>query len=567
MPLLAEHFQVFAVDLRGQGRSTRTPGRYTLDNMGNDLVRFIDLVIGRPTIVSGLSSGGVLTAWLSAYAKPGQVFAALYEDPPLFASEVRPAVGPGIRQCIGPMFDLWSTFLGDQWSIGAWDAMREAAATHLPEHLRFVPVPATSRRRTSRSTTRSGAAPFWSGTVGGSCDHERMLRSVKVASVLLTHHMRTVDDTAGFLLGAMSDQQAQRVQDLLTGAGVKVDYRSFPDVGHSMHGERPDLYVETLLDWARSIGVMIDVHAHYVPDSYRAALLANGHGQPDGFPQIPAWSAEEHVAAMDRLGIATSLLSISSPGVHFGDGATAVDLAREVNEAGRRAVVDHPGRFGLLGFASAARRRRRDRRDRVLLRPPRRRRLRGAHQRRRHLPGRPRLRAGVPRARPPRRPAVHPPDVAAVLGAHVVRPSPSDARVLLRHHPRRRRPGAERHHRDAPRDRAHRPARRSDARRWSPTGSPSSPCCSTSIPQSTCSATSAGSTSTSPGSRFPASSTRCSRSRRSTTSTTAATTRSPPSSRPRWPPSDSHEQPTGCSLRSAPTPSGSSRPSAAALTS
>ena len=48
MPLLAEHFQVFAVDLRGQGRSTRTPGRYTLDNMGNDLVRFIDPVIGRP---------------------------------------------------------------------------------------------------------------------------------------------------------------------------------------------------------------------------------------------------------------------------------------------------------------------------------------------------------------------------------------------------------------------------------------------------------------------------------------------------------------------------------------
>ena len=94
----------------------------------------------------------------------------------------------------------------------------------------------------------------------------------------------------------------------------------------------------------------IDVHAHYVPASYRAALLDNGHGQPDGFPQIPDWSAEEHVAAMDRLGIATSLLSISSPGVHLADEQAARDLAREVNEAGRRAVVDHPGRFGL--FAS-----------------------------------------------------------------------------------------------------------------------------------------------------------------------------------------------------------------------
>ena len=99
-----------------------------------------------------------------------------------------------------------------------------------------------------------------------------------------------------------------------------------------------------------SVPRTIDVHAHYLPESYRAALLDNGHGQPDGFPQIPAWSAEEHVAVMDRLGIATSLLSISSPGVHLADEAAARDRAREVNEAGRRAVVDHPGRFGL--FAS-----------------------------------------------------------------------------------------------------------------------------------------------------------------------------------------------------------------------
>ena len=62
MGLLKDRFQLFAVDLRGQGRSGRTPGRYTLDNMGNDLVRLIQGVIGRPTTVSGLSSGGVLSA-------------------------------------------------------------------------------------------------------------------------------------------------------------------------------------------------------------------------------------------------------------------------------------------------------------------------------------------------------------------------------------------------------------------------------------------------------------------------------------------------------------------------
>src|ERR1700678_144318 len=93
MPLLAEHFQVYAVDLRGQGRSSWTPGRYTLDIWGNDLVRFIDLVIGRPAVVSGNSSGGILAAWLAAYGKPGQVRGAVLEDAPVFASEVRPACG------------------------------------------------------------------------------------------------------------------------------------------------------------------------------------------------------------------------------------------------------------------------------------------------------------------------------------------------------------------------------------------------------------------------------------------------------------------------------------------
>jgi predicted TIM-barrel fold metal-dependent hydrolase len=90
--------------------------------------------------------------------------------------------------------------------------------------------------------------------------------------------------------------------------------------------------------------VKIDVHAHYLPDFYREALREHGHEQPDGFPYIPEWSAAEHLAFMDRLDIERSLLSVSTPGVRFGD----ADLARAVNEAGRRAVVDHPGRFGLL---------------------------------------------------------------------------------------------------------------------------------------------------------------------------------------------------------------------------
>ncbi len=93
---------------------------------------------------------------------------------------------------------------------------------------------------------------------------------------------------------------------------------------------------------------LIDVHAHFLPETYRQAALAAGHEHPDGFPELPAWSAAEHLDAMHRLGIETSLLSISSPGVHFGDDGDARSLARLVNEEGHRTVAAHPERFGHL---------------------------------------------------------------------------------------------------------------------------------------------------------------------------------------------------------------------------
>ncbi len=93
-------------------------------------------------------------------------------------------------------------------------------------------------------------------------------------------------------------------------------------------------------------GRLIDVHAHFVPEQYRAAAIAAGHGQSDGFPGFPAWSEAGMLEMMDRLGISTALLSISSPGVHFGNDKAAGELARIVNREGARLKAAHPTRFG-----------------------------------------------------------------------------------------------------------------------------------------------------------------------------------------------------------------------------
>ena len=247
--LLEDSFNVYAVDLRGQGRSSRTPGRYTLDNMGNDLVRFAQMAIKRPTIVSGLSSGGVLSAWLSAYAPPGLVTAACYEDPPLFSSELAPAFGQGIRQGpVGPILKLYAQYLGDQWSVGDWEGAIEAAPSSLPEWVirfaNFGAEPPQGLREYDPEWARS----FYSGAASASCAHEPMLKRVKVP-VLFTHHFRAIEPETGALMGAISDLQADCVRRLIEGADQRFDYRSFPQMGHSMHKQDPKLFVDTLREW------------------------------------------------------------------------------------------------------------------------------------------------------------------------------------------------------------------------------------------------------------------------------------------------------------------------------
>ena len=93
----------------------------------------------------------------------------------------------------------------------------------------------------------------------------------------------------------------------------------------------------------------IDVHFHYLSPEYREQMIDAVGGSPDGFA-APQWSVETALAMMDRMNIATGMLSVSSPGVHFGNDAKARVLARSVNEFAARTMGEHRGRFG--GFAS-----------------------------------------------------------------------------------------------------------------------------------------------------------------------------------------------------------------------
>jgi predicted TIM-barrel fold metal-dependent hydrolase len=85
----------------------------------------------------------------------------------------------------------------------------------------------------------------------------------------------------------------------------------------------------------------IDVHHHFAPPFYVAETR-------DVVAALVQWTVEKSLAEMDRYGVATAILSISTPGIWFGDVQAARTTARKCNEYAAQLIRDHPGRFGLF---------------------------------------------------------------------------------------------------------------------------------------------------------------------------------------------------------------------------
>lgn len=91
----------------------------------------------------------------------------------------------------------------------------------------------------------------------------------------------------------------------------------------------------------------IDFHNHFIPTVYRDLLASRGVESVGRVP-FPAWDIETTFDRLDTLGIARALLSISAPGVDFGDAGLAVELAHATNDLLLDLRARHAGRIGGL---------------------------------------------------------------------------------------------------------------------------------------------------------------------------------------------------------------------------
>jgi predicted TIM-barrel fold metal-dependent hydrolase len=89
---------------------------------------------------------------------------------------------------------------------------------------------------------------------------------------------------------------------------------------------------------------LIDVHHHIIPSFFVDAWRDRGRPSPPSF----GWSPQKALGEIDQSGVATAIVSYSTPGVWLGDVQPARTLARRCNEYAAQLARDNPGRFGFF---------------------------------------------------------------------------------------------------------------------------------------------------------------------------------------------------------------------------
>lgn len=235
IPVLAQQTHVYALDLRGHGLSSHTPGSYQLADYGHDVVDFLKSVVQQSAILAGHSLGGIVAIWAAAHA-PEWVSGIFLEEPPLFSPQQ-----PGLQASLlygvlmflrqqlrqyhagGGTLEEWVASVG-QFPENANQTMLEAVGPEL------VRLRAMELHQMDPTALDSAIELLNRG--GG--DPDALLRQVCCPAYLMAGQVEfggalTADDVERFLAGLPSCQ-----------------HTVFEKTGHILNREKQEAYLQAL---------------------------------------------------------------------------------------------------------------------------------------------------------------------------------------------------------------------------------------------------------------------------------------------------------------------------------
>ena len=243
IPTLALHWQVYAIDQRGHGKSARANSYFTIDYV-NDAVHFLREQIQRPTVLYGHSLGAMVAAGVAAQA-PDLVRAIVLEDPPF------DTMGARIES-----YSLYQYFVALE-SLAQNGASNGLNLPQLVTQLGAIEIH-TANGKTALRTVRDASALRFTAKCLQHLDpavmtpiaQSRWLHGYDLANIVARIQCPTLviqaDATAG---GMLIDEDAEFIERTVADvARVNVS-----GIGHQIHTLAPDVALRIVLGFLESL--------------------------------------------------------------------------------------------------------------------------------------------------------------------------------------------------------------------------------------------------------------------------------------------------------------------------
>ncbi|MBC2575431.1 alpha/beta hydrolase [Peptostreptococcus canis] len=282
LPKLTKEFHVFALDYYGHGKSSKNPDLYNIERISSDIALFIKEKVGLSTIISGHSSGALITAYIAAEF-PENLKAIILEDGPFFATEKGRAEStfsyktfqsihnyltekPNVTYFEyylknNPMRILFNKNGNDNWhKIVAEPAMKlfRKDMTKIPVIWYYPPelgvntllqLSANLQDRTGDFDLRFGNT-FYDFSFFNDTNQEEILKRISIPTCIF--HVNPPKETApsyytaeGMLISAMDEKDAQRINELIPESILVEGF----DSTHNIHVDQPKEYINKIVEF------------------------------------------------------------------------------------------------------------------------------------------------------------------------------------------------------------------------------------------------------------------------------------------------------------------------------
>lgn len=233
LPELSKAWHIYVIDCYGHGGSSHDVDKYNLRENGDDLIWFVDEIIGKQTVVSGHSSGGLLAAYIAAYGGDN-IIGTVLEDPPVFSTEpdyfeqsfayqdtykLMHEYGLSDQSECWEAYYLRNCLWGQMYMASSMEGIANYAQQYHEKHpdepvqIFFMPESVNFTFLYSTMYDHTFGEHFYDYTWHSGISHETLMSDIQVPAVYL--HIEEMYSDDGVLMAAASNEQAARAVELI----------------------------------------------------------------------------------------------------------------------------------------------------------------------------------------------------------------------------------------------------------------------------------------------------------------------------------------------------------------